>query len=335
MIDDLSDEQRTKYFIHGNDSLTVTKIKNKMDALYKFFKDSNIPAILYCNSFDKNMFDNRGNETFADGKTYKIGSKGKKKDYIQPKGWIRYGLNVLDGRYGSDNTWLHPFNHPKNWYRVYIALGSVNSMDNIPNKYKNGFNGPIVYCSPDPVWMESKYCGTFSIDTKYGKRGYKCMLQCCVNPDDVECGKKKSLFGSRNKDVYNPIWTVKNPKSIRIYGILIKATKEQRQLFNENSKAKKAKRNKNCVSLNKDSIKKKIETIKKAEQITNDILSKKPSGDPGDKDTVLHLFNEMSGGNALFYDSSKGVNCPDNENILMNQNMLRSICIYIFSINIQ
>ena len=108
-----------------------------------------------------------------------------------------------------------------------------------------------------------------------------------------------------------------------------KATQKEQKIFTEASKVKKEQSKKCCIALNKDSIKKKIEVIKKAEEITNDILSKKPSGDPGKKDTVLHVFNKILGGNALMYDSSKGINCPDNENILMNPKMLR-INIYIF-----
>ena len=106
-----------------------------------------------------------------------------------------------------------------------------------------------------------------------------------------------------------------------------KATQEEQKIFNKTSKIKKEIRNKSSIILDKDSIKKKIETIKKATKITKEILSKKPSGDPGKKDTVLHVFNKMLGGNALMYDSSKGINCPDNEDIITNgRNMLRNIC---------
>jgi hypothetical protein len=71
-------------------------------------------------------------------------------------------------------------------------------------------HGSGVYCSPNPKYPEENYVGTVNVDTRQGKKRYKCMLQVAVNP----CGV---TFTEDNN-----IWLVPIPENIRSYGILIK-----------------------------------------------------------------------------------------------------------------
>ena len=227
--EELIKQLKVKYFKKdGSRNITETpEVINKMNQLFRDFESLNLPAIFYRNSFDINMFDDRGNETFSNGTTYKVGPKGREKEYIQPTGWVRYGLKVLN-KY-PDKKWLQPFQDPGNWYRVYHGTGSVDSRNDIPgcdgykkmtsidamaNIYKRGFLmgkvtawGPGVYCSPNPNFRG--YDGRWEIDTMKGTKTYEYKLQCAVDPDDVR-------FCS------NDVWIANKPESIRPYGILIK-----------------------------------------------------------------------------------------------------------------
>ena len=209
----------------------IKDLPKKWSAKFDKFKTAKIHPLLYRPSFDISQFDSRGNRNFAQqGQTFPVGPPGRERLYIQPTGWVRYGLNVL-GRYSND-TWLHPFGNPKSWYRAYHGTGNASAADfgtspgNIDkqyapvdaaaNIYKTGFRkarvavyGSGVYCSPDPTFPEQKYVGTVKLPTKRGTKAFKCMLQVAVNPDGVN---------TANKD----IWVVPVPENIRAYGILIK-----------------------------------------------------------------------------------------------------------------
>lgn len=206
-------------------------ISRKLMGQFEQFKAAKIHPLLYRPSFDISQFDARGNKTFPDhADTYSVGPPGRTQMYTQPAGWTRYGLKVL-GTY-PDDEWLRPFGHPENWYRAYHGTGNAKapdfgtsdgsidkqfaSVDAAASIHEKGFRpartayyGPGVYCSPDPLFPENGYVSKVSLDTKHGKKTFKCMLQVAVNPDGVKIA---------NKD----IWVVANPKHIRTYGILIK-----------------------------------------------------------------------------------------------------------------
>ena len=62
---------------------------------------------------------------------------------------------------------------------------------------------------------------------------------------------------------------------------------------------------------------------KEAEQLTNEILLKEPSGDPSDKNTLLHVLNaaaKANGKQCTFYYSSKNIKPADDitENLYLN-----------------
>eukprot|EP01083_Nonionella_stella_P263186 894288_1 len=207
-------------------------IENRMKKQFKNYKDCKIHAILYRDSFDINMFAKEGNKTFGSGDTYKVGPKGCEQDYIQPSGWVRFGLNIINsGKYGCDHTWLDPFQHVNNWYRCYHGTGSSGNtsgknVDVMAWIFNGGFHyannaayGAGIYCSPDPKWLEDNYAGVHTLN---GKK-YKFMLQCGANPNgvriyqDKHCGKNW-VSGKP----WGPIWVANTPNDIRPYGILIK-----------------------------------------------------------------------------------------------------------------
>ena len=214
-------------------------IKNSLSTLtqscHKYFprlKKMKIHPLLHRPCFDVTMFDARGNKLFGSTyQTHRVGPPGREKEYRTPKNWMRYGLNVLD-KY-EDQSWLHPFQDPGNWYRAYHGTGNAsrddfgNKSDNVEERfapvdamasiYKSEFRkarihayGEGVYCSPNPAFPEREgYVGEVEIDTVKGAKKYKCMLQVAVNPDGVKEGKAD-------------IWVVAEPPNIRPYGILIK-----------------------------------------------------------------------------------------------------------------
>jgi len=185
-------------------------------------------------TFDISMFDPRGNKTFPNTlETFNIGPSGRQQLYTQPAGWTRYGLKVL-GKYDND-YWLHPFQHPQNWFRAFHGTGSATNddfdnnnqvadqryapVDALSSIYRTGFRlarvkayGPGVYCSPNPLVPENDYVRKVPVETENGTKYYKCMLQVAVHPDGVTFHRN------------NSVWVVADPKNIRPYGILIKET---------------------------------------------------------------------------------------------------------------
>lgn len=215
---------------------TIKKLKNtsqKLRTQFRQFISAKIHPLLYRPSFDISFFDERGNKTFGNqSETHQIGPPGRVKTYTTASGWTRYGLKVL-GKYSND-TWLEPFGDAGNWYRAFHGTGSSQKADFVgsnayssPNTacvdalssiFETGFRparvaayGPGIYCSPNPKFPEGGYVGTVELDTKQGKKNFKCMLQVAVNPNGVHCPT-------------DDIWVAKTPQDIRPYGILIKET---------------------------------------------------------------------------------------------------------------
>jgi hypothetical protein len=210
---------------------TLSGISKKLKTQFEQFKIAKIHPLLFRPSFDISHFDVRGNKTFSNQiDTFQIGPPGRTQLYTQPAGWTRYGLKVL-GKYPNDK-WLDPFKDPENWYRAYHGTGNAKavdfdnphvsfdkqyaSVDAAASIYEKGFraarvhiHGEGVYCSPNPTFPEKGYVTKVVLDTKHGKKTFKCMLQVAVNPDGVNIAT-------------NDIWVVENPKNIRTYGILIK-----------------------------------------------------------------------------------------------------------------
>jgi hypothetical protein len=220
-----------------NISKKLIGMSEKLKSQFKQFKAAKIHPLLYRPSFDISQFDVRGNKDFSStAQSFEVGPPGRTKLYTQPIGWTRYGLKVL-GDYPTD-YWLHPFGDPRNWYRAYHGTGNASatdfgksdasfdkqyaSIDAAASIHQTGFRparidayGAGVYCSPDPTFPEKKYVGTVPLNTQYGKKFFKCMLQVAVNPDGV-------------KFATNEIWVVQQSENIRAYGILIKETKQNR-----------------------------------------------------------------------------------------------------------
>eukprot|EP01083_Nonionella_stella_P000713 2024_1 len=212
---------------------------------YKHFGTLNIHPLLWRKAFCKNditnMFDTRGYEHNFQEMHHFVGPrKDLKQKYIAPKGWTRYGLNVM-GKY-SDDSWLHPFqqNNKQLWWRAYHGTinskvrGRGNCIDAMAKIYKNGFMkgetpcalGKGVYCSPDPNIIEQHgYCGIATICIKNAEtktvqelqphgtlRTFKFMLQVAVRPSSYTLSKNSNAL----------YWCVENEDDIRVYGILIK-----------------------------------------------------------------------------------------------------------------
>jgi hypothetical protein len=209
----------------------LEKLEHKLKEQFNEFVSAKIHPLLYRPSFDISYFDERGNKNFSNqSETYKVSPPGRRRLYTVPYGWTRYGLKVFS-KYSND-YWLHPFQDPRNWYRAYHGTGNARSVDfknsnknfdeefvpvdALASIFTNEFrtarvtaHGTGVYCSPNPKFPEKGYTSKIHLDTKKGKKVFKCMLQVAVNPDGV-------------KFATNDIWVVPDPKDIRPYGILIK-----------------------------------------------------------------------------------------------------------------
>lgn len=163
--------------------------------------------------FNLNDLDSRGDKDFGSqgGSVFEI--SGRK--YHQPSsGWVRYGLNIL-GK-SSDDTWLHPFQDPRNWHRAFHGTASAH------NIYCSGFKpsasgtfGPGVYVSPFVEYAES-YAQTLAVDLTSGTKQFKVVLQVAVKPDSI---MKEGRPGSSGE---NQEWTVP-PEHVRPYGLLLKS----------------------------------------------------------------------------------------------------------------
>jgi len=224
----------TVYTVDDLPSSIINSLQNLEPRLrdqFEQFVSLKIHPLLYRPAFDIAYFDERGDKSFSHlSGSLQVGPAGRTKSYTQPAGWTRFGLKVLD-RYADGNKWLEPFGDPENWYRAFHGTGRAQRVDfgdnNQPNNsnlpfvdalasiHLGGFRrartavyGPGVYCSPNPKFPEGRYVQSATIDTRRGRKTFKCMLQVAVNPDGIE--------------EHGDIWCVPDPQNIRAYGILIK-----------------------------------------------------------------------------------------------------------------
>lgn len=114
-VDDLS--AREKERILSDDE----KLTGKLRKQFNTFSELKISPAVFALHFDLDQLDSRGNKVFGQGQTLQVGPPTKERSYHQPTGWIRYGFKVL-GKY-EDDQWLHPFQHPGNWYRAFHGTG--------------------------------------------------------------------------------------------------------------------------------------------------------------------------------------------------------------------
>jgi len=151
--------------------------------------------------------------------------------YYPPKGWIGYGLRVLDRFDYEDNSWLDYRGLDGEWSVAYHGIGyglrgkdifnnvyNI-SIDNLKTGIKQEFKdsndcfnngnkvGEGVYTTPKPEVMED-YCGIFNCN---GKK-YKIAFMTRVMPKKIRCPEE-------NKDY----WIINGTDNeVRPYRILIK-----------------------------------------------------------------------------------------------------------------
>ena len=224
--------QRERYAIIQQD--TTGRLRSEFPG----FIELRVHPLLFRPAFDLAIFDTRGNKNFHNGSTFHVGPTGQQRKYTQPQGWVRVGLKVLSGQ-PTDDKWLHPFNHPENWWRAYHGTANAGrrrfgtnasntselqnaALSAVRSIYDDGFHlarvsrlGPGVYCSPNPTWMETeRYAATIPVHIQGGSRPkeFRLMLQVAVRPGS------DTLQPRSTED----IWAVRKKDWIRPYGILIK-----------------------------------------------------------------------------------------------------------------
>ena len=153
------------------------------------------------------------------------------KKYTPPKGWIAFGLNVINKYDNGNNDWLACNGRPGEWCVAYHGAGHGKSTLQVKaiiksilesnlkpgsgQSYKNSFDefhpgkkvGVGVYCSPDINVLES-YAGVMNIQGKRYKVGF--MLR--VKPDKIRCPKTHKNYWVLNG----------NFSELRPYRLLIK-----------------------------------------------------------------------------------------------------------------
>ena len=175
------------------------------------------------------MLDSKGNN--KDG-GWGINEKRGGKPYYPPKGWIGYGLRVLDRFDEGDNTWLDYKNiSDKEWTVAYHGVGHsmggnqlLNAINNIClNNLQTGIRqqfkdsddfyhqgqkvGEGVYVTPKPEIMEN-YCGKYNCNGK----NYKIAFMTRVHPEKIRCPTDQKDY-----------WVINGTDNeIRPYRILIK-----------------------------------------------------------------------------------------------------------------
>jgi len=151
-----------------------------------------------------NMLDYRGNRESGWGEGETRGGH----DYIPPKGWKGYGLNVFDKYDDGDTNWIECDNNPKEWAIAYHGVGRGSNSPEfiagliVKTRFKPGANqnysedddmyhpgnkvGDGVYCSPLPENMDY-YAGKCKC-TCDGKK-YKVGFMLRVKPDKIRASK--------------------------------------------------------------------------------------------------------------------------------------------------
>ena len=178
------------------------------------------------------MFDERYNNN--DMGWAKKGEKRGGREYDPPKGWVGYGLNVIN-KYGENNIWLGMSNIEGEWWVAYHGVGNRFNSDErkimINNIVIGGFKagerqfhnncininnlsnkehhkvGKGLYLS-DKIAVAEGYAGI----VEYEKKQYKIAFMCRVCPNKVRIASdKKDYF------VVDP-----NYDCVRPYRILLK-----------------------------------------------------------------------------------------------------------------
>ena len=210
----------------------------KKDLLEKFkdepelgkLKDLHEDLIMSGCKLTPDMFDSKGNN--KDGGWGENETRGGE-PYIPPKGWIRYGLNVL-GKYDNGNDdWLAYDNRAGEWCIAYHGVGQGQTSDKVKNivnliansnlkpgsgqvyefhedcRHKPNKVGRGVYCTPDPnVTIKDGYAGIADVNGE----SYYMAFMLRVKPDKIRCSASKKDYWVLNG----------NDNEIRPYGILIK-----------------------------------------------------------------------------------------------------------------
>ena len=210
----------------------------KKDLLEKFkdepelgkLKDLHEDLIMSGCKLTPDMFDSKGNN--KDGGWGENETRGGE-PYIPPKGWIRYGLNVL-GKYDNGNDdWLAYDNRAGEWCIAYHGVGQGQTSDKVKNivnliansnlkpgsgqayefhedcRHKPNKVGRGVYCTPDPnVTIDDEYAGIADVNGE----SYYMAFMLRVKPDKIRCSASKKDYWVLNG----------NDNEIRPYGILIK-----------------------------------------------------------------------------------------------------------------
>ena len=192
-----------------------------------------------------NMLDSRGNRESGWGEDEQRGGF----DYIPPKGWKDFGLNVMDKYDDGNNNWLAYDGNEEEWAIAYHGIGEKENKtveQNTLNIFKGGFKeddkeedysnlkndnpkykcengkedhskmiGNGILCSPNPEIME-EYAGY--ADRKANVKGKKYLMgfMMRVKPDKIRYSndKKDFWFLDGNKDQMRP------------YRIMVKEYKE-------------------------------------------------------------------------------------------------------------
>ena len=193
-------------------------------------KDLQSDIIMNGCKLTKEMLDSRGNN--KDGGWGENETRGGE-PYIPPKGWIRYGLNVL-GKYDKGNDdWLAYDNRKGEWCIAYHGVAQGQTSDNVKkvvhlivkNNLKKGNEqiyerdndcrhkekkvGQGVYCTPNPkAVINDGYAGIADVNGE----NYYMAFMLRVKPDKIRCSKNKKDY-----------WVLNGTNDeIRPYGILIK-----------------------------------------------------------------------------------------------------------------
>ena len=152
------------------------------------------------------------------------------RDYIPPRGWVAYGLNVLGKYDNGNNDWLACNGRPGEWCVAYHGLANGQSSDNVKkvialvlhNNLKpgagqacKGYNNDNpnskvrvgVYCSPNPIVIDG-YAGQMQVNG----HSYSIAFMLRVKPDKIR-------YANEQKDY----WVLNgNFDEIRPYILLIK-----------------------------------------------------------------------------------------------------------------
>jgi len=177
------------------------------------FEQMEIHAAFFRPEFDINMFDKNGHKDFRnENDKFRIGGE----TYKQPRGWVRMGLNVLDGRYGDDDTWLTPFKDPGNWVRGYHGHKAAggDGLAKAAEIVKSGglhpgnrnVHGVGVYWSDDPNFAN----GAYDARGKSHRISYDSKLMLAIRPGSYS----NNGGGNFHSEDYQ--------SDVRVYGILVR-----------------------------------------------------------------------------------------------------------------